>query len=275
VRDVFQVLGSHLVVGDWATSLPLNTTRTIGLVGMLVLGVIVLSLWKNGKKRRLKIALVMGILPLFLALGIDTIAQKFTLGFGWGRALICILPGCLLLITLGIEQSGRWRAWLATSVLLVYLTIDISDFSLRQRQVFHQVANILQQNPAAPTLVIINSQAWGHINRLAYYVPATVPVSLLAQPSANLATALEKALTQNASLYQRVLWLESELPLWSPPTNPVERQQVEKVLSGCSTGPRQSNCFQLTKAANLSGTMDLDGFSLKLYTRSSPSLSNP
>jgi uncharacterized membrane protein len=265
-QDVLQTLGIHLFTGDWVTTLPLGTVRLIGLVGLLTLVSICVSLWNDDDRRSLKIAFVMGIVPLLLALGVDGVAGKFTLGFGWGRTLICSLPGCLLLIALGIERSGRWRNWLSTAILLVYLTIDISDLSVRHRQVFHQIAALLEQDPAIPTLVALNSQAWGHINRLAYYVPDHLSVSLLAQPSANLATALEKTLTLNDYPYQRVLWLESGTPLWSPPTTDAERQQVEKILS---------DRFQFIQANDLSGTMKLDRFNLKLYKRASSSPLNP
>ncbi|MGV0023746.1 glycosyltransferase family 39 protein [Phormidesmis priestleyi] len=260
-QDVLQTLGIHLLIGDWVTTLPLGTVKILGLVALVALVSICVSLWNDDDRRVLKIISLMGIIPLLLALGVDVTAGKFTLGFGGGRALLCILPGCLLLIALGIERSGRWRNWLATSILLVYLTIDISDLSLRHRQVFHQIAALLEQDPTVPTLVALNSQAWGHVNRLAYYVPNHLSVSLLAQPSANLATALEKTLTLNNAPYQRVLWLESETPLWSPPTTDAERQQVEKLLR---------ERFQLIQAKNLSGTMKLDRFSLKLYRRFSP-----
>ncbi|KAM3114285.1 glycosyltransferase family 39 protein [Phormidesmis sp. 146-33] len=266
VQDVLQTLGIHLFTGDWATALPLGAVQTIGLVGLLILVSICISLWKADDRRVLKVAAVMGMGPLLLALGVDIAAGKFTLGFGWGRALLCILPGCLLLIALGIERSGRWRNWLSTGILLVYLTIDISDLSGRPRQVFHQIADLLKQDPTVPTLVALNSQAWGHVNRLAYYVPDHLSVSLLAQPSATLATALEKTLTLNNSPYQRVLWLESGRPLWSPPTTDTERQQVEKILS---------DRFQFIQSSDLSGTMNLDRFSLKLYKRASSPLLNP
>ncbi len=265
VQEGLQTLGIHLLTGDWATALPLGTVRLLGLVGLLALVSICVILWNDDDRRALKIASVMGMVPLLLALGVDVVAGKFTLGFGWGRALICILPGCLLLITVGIERSGRWRNWLSMSILLVYLTIDISDLSVRHRQVFHQIAALLEQDPTVPTLVALNSQAWGHVNRLAYYVPDHLSVSLLAQPSADLATALTKTLTLN-SPYQRVLWLESGRPLWSPPTTDAERQQIEKILS---------DRFQFIQTNDLSGTMNLDRFSLKLYKRASSSSLNP
>jgi uncharacterized membrane protein len=254
LQNVIQTLGIHLAIGDWVTSLAADQVVLTGLVAALLLAGIIIHLWRYGDRSLLKISLVMGIFPLTLALAADVVTGKFTLGFGWGRTLMVIVPGCLLLLTLGIRQTGRWQEWVATGVLLLYLTIDVSDFAFRHRQVFHQVASTVQQDPTTPTLIALNSQAWGHLNRLAYYIPASAAVSLLAQPSAQLAPTLEKALT--SAQYRRVLWLESADPLWSKPTSESERQQIEKILN---------DRFQLAKTQDLTGTMKLDQFSLKLY----------
>lgn len=112
-----------------------------------------------------------------------------------------------------------------------------------------------------PTLVMMNSTAWGHILRLAYYIPPTLPVMLLAQKSAQLAPALEKSLSSEPTQYQRILWLDSADPVWSPASTDAERRQVRQVLD------RQ---FQLEKTQQLVGTMKLDQFVAHLYQRSAP-----
>jgi hypothetical protein len=124
---------------------------------------------------------------------------------------------------------------------------------------FHQVADLIEQDVTAPTLILLDSQAWGHVLRLAYYIPPTSPVSLLAQPSAKLAPALDKTLLSQPKLYQRILWLDSAEPVWSTPSTASQRQQVRQILD------RQ---FQLIKTQHLSGTMDLDRFNVKFYQRS-------
>ena len=65
------------------------------------------------------------------------------------------------------------------SLLLFYLTVNITDFSWRSRWMFHRIADIIEQETAQPTLVAMNSSAWGHVLRLAYYLPSESPVMLL------------------------------------------------------------------------------------------------
>jgi hypothetical protein len=195
-----------------------------------------------------------------LALGADIATGKFTLGFGWGRSMIVILPGCLLLLALWLERAPQqWRSTAAAALLLLYLSASIADYSFRSRWMFHKIADAIASSPTAPTLIAMNSQAWGHVMRLAYYIPPDVPVSLLAQPSAQLAPALEKALKTGKPAYSQIVWLESAAPIWSPPATETERQKIEEVLK---------NQFQLSQQQSLSGTMDLDQFTLNLYKRS-------
>jgi uncharacterized membrane protein len=254
LQDVVQTLGVQLVVGDWVTSVPSVAVLLAGTIAGTLLVILIGFLWKRGNRTHLIIGVSMGVVPLLLALSVDIIAGKFTLGFGWGRAISFILPGCLLLITLGIERSGRWREVAATGLLLMYLTIGVSDFNLRSRQVFHQITSLIQREPIVPTLIVMNSQAWGHVNRLAYYVPPNLPVSLLAQPSEKLASALDKAMTKTS--YRQVLWLESAAPIWSPATTNPEHQQIENLLR---------NRFQGFTNVSLSGTMNLDQFEAALF----------
>ncbi|MBE9010227.1 glycosyltransferase family 39 protein [Pseudanabaenaceae cyanobacterium LEGE 13415] len=253
LQDLLQTIGIHLVAGDWATSLNTGIIALMGLSATIGLGLAAIYLWKCGQKWRLAVALGMSIFPLFLAICVDVLMQKYTLGFGWGRALIFVLPGCLLLMTIAIRQLKAQQGIVALMLLLLYLAIDTGDLTLRPRSMFHQVAEVVQQD-STPVLIAMDSKAWGHVNRLAYYIPSTRRVDLLAQPASELATHLKAALTQ--SNYRRVIWLESAAPVWSPPATAVERQQIQQVLE---------ERFSIAKTQSLSGTMSLDEFHLNLY----------
>ncbi|ABA20401.1 conserved hypothetical protein [Trichormus variabilis ATCC 29413] len=268
LQDTTQTLASNLVLGDWVTSLP---TISIVIVGCLAIAFIIassLKLWRQGERKDLTVALILGILPLLIALGLDIVTKKTTLNFGGGRTMIIILPGCLLLLTLWLEKalSSQWRTLVISSLLLLYLTIGISDFSLRQRSIFHSVAEIISQQKEQPILIAMNSKAWGHVLRLAYYAPSKTPVMLLAEHPADLATSLEKVLKNETQQYPRILWLESANPVWSKLKTSAqietEHQKMQEILS---------KQFQLTKTQNLTGTMDLDSFTLKVYNRSTNS----
>ena len=268
LEDVASTLGIHLLVGDWVTSLPKNIVTLAGLlaIGLLIAGTI--SIWQkrdassseesvNYNRRLLILGFLFGIFPLLLALAVDIIIGKFTLGFGWGRSMIFILPGSLLLITILIERSpGRWRQSLAGIILFLYLGISVGDFTLRPRGMFHQIAEIISAQPKSPTLIAMNSRAWGHVMRLAYYISPTMPVMLLAQEAPDLAPALENALKDNSAKYNRVLWLDSGHPIWSDETTDAEKQAIEKVL--------QSE-FDLQDTRSVSGTMNSDEFTIRLY----------
>lgn len=266
LQNVAQTLGTHLVVGDWVTTLPLTSVIFSGCITILLLVLCSISLWQSGERQKLGIALILGILPLLLALLIDFATKKFTLGFGYGRTMIIILPGCLLLLTLWLELATpkQWRIPIATGLLLLYLSISIGDFSQRQRSVFHSVAELVLQQPKQPTLVAMNSQAWGHVMRLAYYISSQSPVMLLAQKPVELATNLQKVLKQDIERYPRVIWLDSDNPVWSRLNTEAEiqreKQRVQQVLS---------DQYQLKKSQHLSGTMSLDNFTVNIYERSS------
>jgi hypothetical protein len=198
---------------------------------------------------------------------VDIISGKFTLGFGWGRSMIFILPGSLLLMAILImgrsnspSASDGWRPKIAGFVLLLYLSINLGDFSLRPREMFYQIADILMTeiSPEAqlPTLIALNSKAWGHVMRLAYYIPPTMPVMLLAAPAPELAIDLEKILADKSTEYEQVLWVDSHAPIWSQPTTDTEKQAITKVLA---------SPFQLQGTWQLSGTMNSDEFTVQLY----------
>ncbi|OLP20126.1 hypothetical protein BST81_01445 [Leptolyngbya sp. 'hensonii'] len=257
LQDVLQTLGNHLVIGDWATSLP----PVIGIVdgiGVLLLLLTCLPQLRLQEQRRLVgVALMLGLLPMALALGVDILTGKFTVGFGWGRSLIFILPGCLLLLMLAVRQlPPRWNNLALTGLLLIYLSSNIADYSLRSRQIFHGMAAMIQ--PPAPTLIVMNSKAWGHVLRLAYYLPSSPASFLLAQRSSDLASSLQQVLAANPRKYDRVLWLDSAAPIWSPPSTEDERSTVAAVLA---------RSFKLIQARELTGTMEIDQFTAQLYQR--------
>ena len=268
LQDVASTLGIHLLIGDWVTSLPKNMAAIAGFVviGLLIAGTI--YVWKKGddaaslesvnyNRRLLIVGFLFGMFPLLLALLVDTIGGKFTLGFGWGRSMICSLPGSLLFIAILIERSpGRWRQSLAGIVLLLYLGISVGDVTLRSRGMFHQISEMIAAEPNSPTLIAMNSRAWGHVMRLAYYIPPTMPVILLAQNAPDLAPALENALQNNPDKYNRILWLESGNPVWSKQTTDEEKQAMEKVLK---------SQFKLQDTLTVSGTMNIDEFTVRLY----------
>lgn len=265
LQDFTNTLGTDILIGDWASSLDPIVITIAGCVVILLFLACSIHLWRQGEKKNLTVALILGILPLLLALTVDIATKKFTLGFGFGRTMIIILPGCLLLIALWVEKAvaKQWQTPVAAGLLLVYLTISVGDFSLRTRSVFRSVSELIAQDLNQPTLIAMNSKAWGHVMRVAYYIPSSYPVMLLSQTPLGLATSLEKVLKEEPAKYSRVVWLDSGNPLWSKLKTEAEveiqKQKIEQVLS---------SKFKLEKTRNLSGTMPLDDFTAKLYTLS-------
>ncbi|TAF11368.1 MAG: hypothetical protein EAZ77_00885 [Nostocales cyanobacterium] len=266
LQDFTNTLGTDVLIGDWTTSLdPIVITLSGCLVILIFVGFSI-NLWKKNEQKNLITVLILGILPILLGLIVDVATKKFTLGFGWGRTMIIIVPGCLLLIALWVEKivNKQWRTLVAGGVLLMYLTISIGDVSLRSRYVFRSVAELISPNVNQPTLIAMNSKAWGHVNRLAYYIPADYPVMLLSHHPADLATNLEKVLKEEANRYSQIIWLNSGNPLWSRLKTEVEvkreEEKIEQILS---------SQFQLKETRNLSGTMNLDQFTANLYIRNS------
>ncbi|BCL35970.1 hypothetical protein NSMS1_24170 [Nostoc sp. MS1] len=264
LQDTAKTLASNLILGDWVTSLPAISILIVGCLAIALIIASSLKLWQHGEQKKLTVALILGILPLLLGLLLDIASKKSTLNFGGGRTMIMILPGCLLLLTLWLEKviSTQWRTLVASCLLVLYLAIGVSDYSLRQRSVFHSIAKIATQQAQQPTLIAMNSKAWGHVARLAYYTPPTVPVMLLAQHPAKLADSLEKVLQDEPNKYSSVLWLDSENPVWSKLKTPAdkerEQQKIQQILS---------KQFQLKQTQNLTGTMNLDNFIAKVYER--------
>ncbi|MCT7950826.1 glycosyltransferase family 39 protein [Ancylothrix sp. C2] len=254
LRDVAESVGVNLLIGDWQTSLPLHLIVSTGILFSLFLFAAVFILWKP-ERQKLGIALILSFLPLFIAFAVDCATQKYTLAEN--SKSIIILPGSLLLLSLAITHlSPRWQKPLIATFLLLYLSLSAGDFSLRNRQMFHTINGIIQQQPTTPTLIAMNARAWGYILRLAYYIKPNAAVMLLAQESANLAPNLEKLFNYEASIYQRILWIDVAAPIWSPASTPAEKQKVENVLN-----PK----FKLTQTQELFGTQDLDKLSIKLY----------
>lgn len=262
LQDLVQPFGIHLILGDWVTSLPPVSATIAGGVAIALIVACSISLWRQNQRQLLIVVLLLGIFPLLLGFAADVIGSKFTIAFGWGRSMILILPGCLLLLVAWIERAaGKWQQPAALVLLLFYLSLSIADFGTRHRRIFHQVADIIEQDSTAPTLIAMNSKAWGHVLRLAYYVPPTLPVELLAQPSTKLASSLKETLAAEPDQYQRILWLDSARPVWSRRSTEAQQEEVRQILKGQ---------FQLEKTQQLQGTMELDQFTASLYQRRTP-----
>ncbi|MEO1349702.1 MAG: glycosyltransferase family 39 protein [Cyanobacteria bacterium J06635_15] len=264
IQGVLKTLGIHLLVGDWATSMSDPALWIVGIIAGLIWVAMGVALLQQGEDRLLKIGLLLGLLPLALAFTSDVASSKFTFGFGYGRSVIFGLPGMVLILAIWLERTKvGWRNLAIAGSLAFYLTLNVSDFTLRDRQIFHQLNGWVNQAPDQPTLIVLNSKAWGHIMRLAYYINSEATVDLLATHPADLPNALSETLTAGSNAYDRVLWLEAASPVWQEPETDAQtaeiRQQVEGIL-----GER----YQPQKTQSLVGTMDLDQFTLKQYSES-------
>lgn len=254
--DFLETLGINLLTGDWITSLPSGTAIGAGIAVAIALGGCALALWRQGERHLAGTALILGLFPLLLGFTADVVTQKFTISFGWGRSLIVILPGCLLLLTAWlVKASGRWFKPAIAAILLLYLSLSVGDFTFRQRQMFQAVNQSVQQASNTPSLIAMNSRAWGHVMRLAYYVESSSPVSLLAREASDLGASLEQVFSQ-PNPFGRILWLNSHAPVWSPASTPTETQQIQSLLS--------DRC-RLVNTQELTGTMNLDHFTLSVY----------
>ncbi|MDJ0731467.1 MAG: glycosyltransferase family 39 protein [Crocosphaera sp.] len=259
LQEFLDVLGIHLLVGNWSSILPQFIVTIAGFLIFISLISCSWILWKNNQIQLLIIGLLLGLLPLFLMLILDIITGKFTLGFGFGRSVIFVLPGCLLLLVIWLEKTGiKFKNIAILGLLLLYLGINIADFSLRSRWMFHRVADIINEQPNTPTLIVMNSQAWGHVLRLAYYLPITSPISLLAQKSNTLPSILDQNLSKNYEQYQRILWLDSERPVWGKSSTEEQQQAVKNVLD---------KDHNLQTSQRLVGTWELDNFNLNVYEK--------
>ena len=264
IQGIFKTLGIHLLVGDWATSLGDSALWAAGIAASLIWLAMGTALLRQGENRLLKIGLLLGLLPLALALASDIVSSKFTFGFGYGRSVIFGLPGMLLILAIWLEKTNvSWRQLAIVGSLAFYLTLNVGDFALRDRQIFHQLNSWVNQAPEQSSLIVLNSKAWGHVMRLAYYINPEADVDLLATHPTDLPNVLSETLTENSAAYERVLWLEAARPVWQEPETEAEaleiRQQVEGIL-----GER----YRPQETQPLVGTMDLDQFTLTLYRQS-------
>ncbi len=258
LQDVTKTLGTHLILGEWATSLPVIVPTILGAIAIALLLFFTITLWQKQEFYLLATALVLGIVPLILALIVDVLGNKLTVGFGWGRSLIFILPGCLLLITIWlIKVAGKWQQPIVVSLLVIYLCLNISDYSLRSRQMFHQVADTIKQQPEMSTLVALNSKAWGHVLRVAYYLP-TDNVSLFADTPSRLGKSLAPVLRDRN--YSRLIWLQSDDPVWSRPKTETDKLEYKENIKAAI--PPE---YQLIQTQELSGTMAIDKFTARTY----------
>ncbi|MGB3298641.1 MAG: glycosyltransferase family 39 protein, partial [Phormidesmis sp.] len=265
-QDLAQTLANYLLLGHLTTSMlpmdapikPAAIAIGCGAIGFVVM--CVASLYRRRQYWVLVTCALLGLFPLLLALSVDIVANKNTLGFGWGRATIVVLPGCLLLIAAWLEKTtGRWREVLTAGILATYLAVNIGDFEGRDRQMFHAVNTALLADNG-PTLVVMNSRAWGHVTRLAYYLDEAANPDVLATAPADVTAALAAALNQQS--YARILWLQSNFPLWDAPETSAE-------LNGLANGTEQllRSRYRLAEQQSLRGTMNLDSFELSVYER--------
>jgi uncharacterized membrane protein len=266
LQDVLTFFGTQFILGEWTSNLPPASVMVAGAIAIALFLAAIVHLWKVGDRQSFTVALLLSVLPLTLGIIVDSLTTKFTVGWGGGRAVLFILPGFLLLLAVWIERAaGRWRNLAASGLLVFFLTVGILDYTVRDRAMFNQVADAIGSQPNTPTLIAMNSRAWGHVLRLAYYVPPTANVDLLARDPADLAPALETVLNADNSPYSRILWLDAEKSVWSPNATPGQNEQVERVLDEafCQT---LSFCIS-SETLQLSGTMELDEFNLQIYSR--------
>ncbi len=259
VADLLRTLGIDFLVGDWATSVPREWLTAIGCLCAGALAACAWLIWREGRGRLLVTALILGLLPLLLAAGADAVAHKDSVGFGEGRTTIYALPGILLLIAAALSgKESPWKSRLLIALLVSYGAVITSDFSLRGRNMFHAINEALQDGVRAPHLVAIDSVAWGHILRLAYYCRSPDQVMLLSQPASNLSAALQRVVDADPGRFERILWLQCGQPVWSPPAGEQETAAMEQVLQ---------RSYRLSESWNLEGTMGPDRFLLLLYVR--------
>ncbi|MGD1866825.1 MAG: glycosyltransferase family 39 protein [Phormidesmis sp.] len=271
-KDLAQTLGNHLLLGHLTTGMapiadPIKPTAVAvgcGVIGFLALCVV--GLYRRRQYQVLMIVLLLGLLPLGVALGIDVLTNKYTLGFGWGRSTIVALPGCVLLVAAWLEfGTGRWREVLTAGVLAVYLAVNVGDFVGRDRQIFHTLSDGYIPETSEPVLVVMNTRAWGNVLRLVYYMDRSYSaddgfdIDVLATDPADLTAAIAPALDQKD--YRTVLWLKADYPLWGAPETEGELNN----LTAETTALLKSRFDEAKIVQVLEGTMKLDRFELQAY----------
>ncbi|VEP12815.1 conserved membrane hypothetical protein [Hyella patelloides LEGE 07179] len=259
LEGILTTLGINILIGDWASILSPTIVNIAGFIAIFLIVASIIYLWREQHFTVLLTAICFSLLPLSLMVIIDVISGKFTVGFGFGRSLIFILPGCLLLLVTAIMKlKPQWQTYTAIALLICYLSTSVADFSLRNRQMFHNLADIIEQQPNTPTLIIMNSTAWGHVLRLAYYLPEEAPIQLLARKSHQLNKALVNTLNNNPEAYKRLIWLDSDRPVWGSVTTEAQKQVVQKTLA---------QKFELETETRFTGTWELDHFDVLVYRK--------
>ncbi|MGL5082131.1 MAG: glycosyltransferase family 39 protein [Microcoleaceae cyanobacterium] len=252
------VLGNLFILGDWGADLPPALELTAGAIAGIIFLICIVSLSRQKEYPSLGTGLILGLLPLALAFGVDIATGKSTLPWGAGRGVIFILPGCLLLLSIWMElTAGRWRVPIALALLLMYGSISIGDYTLRQRTGMTTLARVIDQHVTQPTLIAMNARGWGHVMRLAYYINPNAAVMLLAKPTPDLIDDL----TSQAQNFPRIVLLDSDKPSFSDqPATEAERQKIWEIL--------QQAQMQFVSKESLAGTQDIDRFTMSVYERS-------
>lgn len=152
-------LGHLLILGDWGADLSLSLQLIAGVAVAIIMGGCILSLARQQEYPSLATGAILGIFPVFLALGLDLVNGNLTLSWGAGRSVIFILPGCLLLLGIWMElTAGRWRVPAVLGLLLLYGTVSIGDYTLRQRTGMATVSRVVNQDITQPTLIAMSAR---------------------------------------------------------------------------------------------------------------------
>ena len=260
-QDIAHTLANHLLLGHWTTGFkPYGESIKPAAVwvGFGVIVFLIFVLWQLRKERRiLATGVVLGLLPLVIALGLDIVTNKFTVGFGWGRSTIVALPGCLLLIASWLMTLQRWQQPVIAGLLSLYFVVGVGSFVGRDRNIFRTLDTLIE--PGQTTLIAVNSDAWGNVSRLAYHIDGTQkPVDVLMLKPAELATALETAVDNGN--YDRVLLANTRYPVWSTPKTEEEAQAFYR-----QTQMALEPDYLLIDQKVFPGTMKLDRFEIRVY----------
>ncbi|MEM6252258.1 MAG: glycosyltransferase family 39 protein [Cyanobacteria bacterium P01_D01_bin.156] len=260
-QDTAHTLANHLLLGHWTTGFePYGETikPTAVFVGIGVILFLGFVIWQLRRERRiLMTGLVLGVAPLLIALSLDILTNKFTVGFGWGRSTIVALPGCLLLIASWLMTLRRWQQPVILGVLSLYLVVGVGGFVGRDRSIFRTINTLVA--PGQRTLIAINSRAWGNVSRLAYHVDGTEQeIDMLMLNPEDLAAALETAVDN--SNYDQVLLANTRYPVWNTPKTD---EAADDFYRDTQTALEPN--YLLTDQTFLPGTMKLDRFEIRAY----------
>ncbi|MGD1857456.1 MAG: glycosyltransferase family 39 protein [Leptolyngbyaceae cyanobacterium] len=260
-QDIAHTLANQLLLGHWTTGFkPYSESikPSAVVVGIGIIAFLIFVVWQlRTEKRILATGVVLGLAPLAVALGLDIVTNKFTVGFGWGRSTIVALPGCLLLISSWLMTLQRWQRPVLAGLLSLYFVVGVGSFVGRDRNIFRTLNTMLE--PDQSTLIAVNSNAWGNVSRLAFHVDGTQqPVDMLMLKPSELANALESAVNNDS--YDRVLLANTRYPVWSTPKTEEDAQKFYR-----ETQMALEPDYLLTDQAFLPGTMKLDRFEIRAY----------